>query len=204
MLYYVSKMMLYYFSKICFNVRMTGYDKFPDKAPFLIVSNHASLVDPPFIGVLCKKHHVSFMAKAELFNKVLGWWSRGVGCIEVKRGQNAVSSLKEAIRRLKDGKVVAIFPEGTRSEDGQLQDAKRGIGFLVDKGAVPVVPVFIDGTAQAFPKGGGIKFGQEVVVRAGDPIMPEELRAAAGTGKKDYDAVSSLIMEHIAALNPNS
>lgn len=204
MLYYVSKMLLYFFVKICFNLRMSGFEKFPDTTPFLIVSNHASLVDPPLVGALCKKHPVSFMAKTELFNKFLGWWSRGVGCIEVKRGENAVTSLKEALRRLKQGKVVAIFPEGTRSEDGSLQEAKRGIGFLVDKAAVPVVPVFIEGTSKAFPKGGGINFGQEVTVVAGDPIMPQELKAAAGSGKKDYNAVSSLVMEHIASLKSNA
>lgn len=200
MIYWLSRKMfeIVVFTMYRFNVY--GRENLP-KAPYLIAANHSSIADPPFVGIACKKDAIDFMAKKELFDRpFFGKWCRLVGCIEVRRGDNAVKSLKEAIRRLEKGRVVAIFPEGTRSDDGDLGSAKRGTGFLIAKAAVPVVPVYISGSAKALPKSGKIVRGSHVGVYIGKPVMPEDFTAASGGSKKAYDVMSSTVMDRINAL----
>ena len=153
------------------------------------------------VGLSCDKYPVNFMAKQELFDyPVIGAWTRSVRCIPTRRGKNAVKGIKEALRRLKNNCVVGVFPEGTRSEDGSLQEAKLGTGFLMMKAKVPVVPVYVYGTAEAFPKGKGVKIGTKAGAVIGKPIMPEEYLRVAGPDGKDYETVSGLVMERIAGL----
>ncbi|MEA3489492.1 MAG: (d)CMP kinase [Candidatus Omnitrophota bacterium] len=187
--------------RILFNIRVFGRENIPEP-PFILASNHSSILDPPLVGLACKKYNVDFMAKQELFDTpVVGAWTRRVRCIEVRRGQNSSRSLKEAIKRLKKGHVVGIFPEGTRSVDGELQDAKRGTGFLIDKANVPVVPVYIEGSVKAFPKGQGIRMGTRINVFIGAPVFPRDFLLETDSGKRDYDAVSNLVMERISRLS---
>jgi len=200
MLYIISRTIFEIFIKLLFRLRMHGRENLPEP-PYIIASNHASLIDPPLVGLACRKHMVNFMAKKELFSSRFGrWWSTRVGCIEVKRGEVSVGTLKEAVKRLKSGSVVGIFPEGTRSEDGRLQEAKRGTGFLVDKAGVPVVPFYIEGSGRALSKGKPIKYCTMINVYVGKPIMPGELLFETPSGKRDYVAVSNRIMERISEL----
>lgn len=199
MFYFISRTIFEILMRILFRIRVSGTENIP-KPPFIITSNHASFLDPPLVGISCRKYQVDFMAKKELFDApIVGIWTRSVGCIEVNRGENSVKSLKEAIRRLRAGHVVGIFPEGTRSSDGSLQEAKRGIGFLIGRAAVPVVPVYVEGSAEAFPKGFRIRPGTKVSITVGKPIMPVEFAAVKGE-KRDYEAIAGMVMDRIAAI----
>lgn len=198
-MYIFSRTLLSWFINICYKLKVTGRERIPDP-PFIVTSNHSSLLDPPLAGIACGKYEVDFMAKKELFDPpVLGRWTRAVNCIEVNRGKNSVRSLKEAVKRLKAGRVVGIFPEGTRSTDGELQEAKRGIGFLVAMAKVPVVPVYVEGSANAMPKGKGVNFGAPIRVTVGDPIMPKEFLPEEGE-KPEYEKIANMIMDRIAAI----
>ncbi|MCK5451272.1 MAG: 1-acyl-sn-glycerol-3-phosphate acyltransferase [Candidatus Omnitrophica bacterium] len=200
MAYRISRFLLEVFARVLFKVRFFGRENLPN-APYVVVSNHASLLDPPLVGAACKKDNINFMAKNELFTApILGVWTRSVGCIPVKRGANSVQSLKEAIKRINSGYAVAIFPEGTRSEDGNLQKAKRGIGFLVSKAKVRVVPIYIEGSAKAMPRVGPMKYGMPVNVFIGKTIQPEEFIIKTDEGKDDYSAIANLVMSRIAGL----
>ena len=200
MMYHISRFLLGLFYKALLKVKIMGKENIPD-APYLVVSNHASLADPPFVGEACKKDAVDFMAKAELFDfPVLGSWTRSAGCIRVDRGAASARSLKEAMKRLALGRVVAIFPEGKRSEDGNLQQAKRGVGFLIAKAKVPVLPIYIEGSNKAFPKGGPLKIGTLVNVYVGKPMMPEEFIEEGQELVKDYEKVAVKVMDRIASL----
>ncbi len=85
------------------------------------------------------------MAKEELFeNKAVGWWLRHVNCFPVKREAGDKAAIEEALKRLKQGKAVLIFPEGTRTQDGDLQPFQEGVGFLSCVAHVPVLPVYIN------------------------------------------------------------
>jgi 1-acyl-sn-glycerol-3-phosphate acyltransferase len=200
MLFYISREIFILSLKIMLKIRVFGQENLP-KPPFIITSNHASLMDPPMVALACRKYPVNFMAKQELFDHpIMGFWTRNVRCIPTKRGKNAVKGIKEALRRLKKGCVVGVFPEGTRSEDGSLQEAKIGTGFLMVKAEVPVVPVFVYGSAKAFPKGKSVVFGTKAGAIIGKPISPEEYLRVAGPDRKDYETVSSLVMDRIGDL----
>ena len=204
MAYRISRLLLEVLLRFLFRIRFFGRKNIPEP-PYLIVSNHASYLDPPMVGVACKKYSVDFMAKKEMFDApVLGAWTRSVGCIPVDRDAAGVKAMKEALRRLKKKRVVAIFPEGRRSDDGSLQEAKRGVGFLVAKARVPVVPVYIDGSAAAMPKEGHIRFKARIDAYIGRPILFDELSFEEKDGKTDYEAITAAIMERIAGLKENS
>ncbi len=193
---FTFKVLLYTF----FRIRFFGRENIPEK-PYIVAANHASLIDPPLVGVACEKDDVDFMAKEELFNApIIGLWTRLVGCIKVRRGANSVKSLKEALRRVNAGRVVSVFPEGTRSNDGSLQEAKRGVGFLIVRAKVPVVPIYIQNSALAMPKGKGIKPGVAINVFVGKPILPDAFIAGEDSSKRDYEKVSNVVMERIAEL----
>lgn len=192
----IFKVLLYIF----FKIRIFGQENIPDK-PYIAAANHASLIDPPLVGVACEKDDVDFMAKEELFNvPIIGLWTRSVRCIKVRRGANGVKSLKEALRRINNGRVVSVFPEGTRSQDGNLQEAKRGVGFLILRAKVPVVPIYIQNSDKAMPKGKGIRPGVTINVFVGKPILSEEFVADRGTSKKDYEKAANIVMERISKL----
>ncbi len=200
MIYRISRFLLEVFARTLFKVRFSGRENLPD-APYIVVSNHASLIDPPLVGAACKKDNVNFMAKNELFTApIIGIWTRSVGCIPVKRGANSVQSLKEAIKRINRGNAVAIFPEGTRSEDGEIKEAKRGIGFLIARSKAQVVPIYIEGSLKAMAKGKPMNIGAPIDVFIGKTIMPEELIVKTPEGKNDYGAIANVVMDRIMVL----
>ena len=111
-----------------------------------------------------------------------------------------MGALKEAVRRLKRGRVIGVFPEGTRSLDGNLREAKRGTGFLIAKAGVPVVPVFINGSGKAYPKGGDGKKGTQIDVFVGKPVSFKELSLRGKNEKEDYEAISNMVRDKIEQL----
>ena len=94
---------------------------------------------------------------------------------------------------------MGIFPEGTRSSDGELQQAKGGVGFLIAKAGVPVVPAYVQGTFNAYPRGAKWIRPSKISVTYGTPIPPSEI-SALGDGRGSYDAIAALVMARIAAL----
>ena len=199
MLYWVSKQIFTFLTKLLLRFHVSGRENLPEP-PFILASNHSSIIDPALVGIACYKYRVDFMAKSELFTvPILGAWVKAVGCIEVKRSGNNVGSLKEAIKRLRAGRIVGIFPEGTRSIDGNLQMAKKGTGFIIAKASVPVVPVYVKGSDKAAPKDSHLVVGTEVKVFIGKPVFPHDFPGV--TGDKDfYESFAGETMKHIAEL----
>ena len=197
--YTISRSLLNFCIDRLFKVRFFGKENIPPP-PYIVASNHASYLDPPLIGNACRKDSIDFLTKSELFElPVVGAWCRIVDCIEVKRGKNSVKSLREALRRIKNKRSIAIFPEGTRSEDGSLREGKKGAGFIIAAAGVPIIPVYIGGTADAMAKGRGIHPGAEINVYVGKPIMPEEFPGSSA-GKKDYGSIAGMVMDRIARI----
>lgn len=179
-----------------------GGDNVPPGGGCIVASNHASFLDPVVVGCGMMHRHVRFMARDTLFNNRLSmWWADGVGVVRIDRTRGDVAALKSALAVLKQGGQVCVFPEGTRTPDGRLQQPKGGIGFLMAKAGVPVVPAYVDGTFAAFPKGAhGVKL-RKVRVFYGGPILPSELQRF-GKGKEAYRHMADLLMSRIAALQP--
>lgn len=177
-----------------------GAEHIPDRGGVLIASNHASYLDPPVVGVGYRGRPIHFMARDTLWNSKFGsWWMDHVGCIPVARGTGDLKALKLTIKALKEGKVVSIFPEGTRTENGELQEAKGGIGFIIEKSGCVVIPAYIDGTYESHPKGTKWIKPCKVTITYGKPIEQADFQAL-GTGREAYDAHAALIMQRIAEL----
>ncbi|MBM3854240.1 MAG: 1-acyl-sn-glycerol-3-phosphate acyltransferase, partial [Verrucomicrobia bacterium] len=132
------------------------------------------------------------------------WWLDAVGTIPVDRdGGQDVSAIKRVLKALKEDRGLILFPEGTRTLDGQLQPAKPGVGFIAVKTQVPVVPVRIFGSFEAFGKGRPLRLGTPVTIVFGAPLAParyDEPRA----GKDRAQIASERIMAAIARLQPSA
>lgn len=198
--YQASTRLFKLFLLLWHRLKVHGAENIPDEGGVMIASNHASFLDPPVVGVGYRVRPIHFMARNTLWNSKFGsWWMDHVGCIPVSRGTGDVKALKLTIKGLKEGKVISMFPEGTRTEDGELQQAKGGIGFIIEKSGCVVVPAYIDGTYKAYPKGAGFIKPCKLSISYGKPITPEDFQAI-GSGREAYDKYAALIMERIAAL----
>lgn len=198
MVYRVSRSILWLFFKICFGYRAKNAKNIPASGPVIMASNHLSFLDPGAVG-LATNRRVSFMARASLFHKsLLNWWAQSVGVVQVDRGKFDLSAIKGCLKALKDGRIVALFPEGTRSKDGTIKDPKGGVGFLAVKANVPVVPVFIRGSDKALPAHAKMIRLKRVEARVGKPIYPKEFLLKSGV--PDYEAFSKEVMRKIEEL----
>jgi len=166
---------------VLYRLRWRGGANFPESGPFLIIANHQSLLDPPMVSAICTRRHIEFIARGGLFkNRAFGWIISSLNSIPIREdGEGDLSAMKEALRRLDDGRAVLIFPEGSRSFDGAMTEFKRGVAVLVKRANCPVVPVGIDGLHEAWPR--GRKFprlvGGRVAGVVGKPIPHDELMA---------------------------
>lgn len=179
-----------------------GERQVPVQGGCILVSNHASFLDPPLVGCAFNHRFVRFMARDTLFkNPFSRWWAIRVGVVMLDRTKGDIGAMKAALKVLKDGGILCLFPEGTRTRDGRLQAAKGGIGFLIAKAQVPVVPVYVDGSFQAFPRGARVIRPHRITVHYGAPLHPETWAGLAGS-KQSYEQIADLVMKRIAVLEP--
>lgn len=182
-----------------FRGEVAGLENLPADGGFLLAANHASHLDPPFIGAVLPRQ-MAFFARKSLWKPGLGqWWMDGVGCIPVERDSADLAAIKRVLATLKAGRPLVLFPEGTRSPDGQLQPAKGGVGMIVCKTRVPVVPCRIFNSHIGFGRAGGFRPGTPIHIVFGRPIGPEVYDNPAD-GKERYQRASERIMSAIAAL----
>jgi 1-acyl-sn-glycerol-3-phosphate acyltransferase len=186
-----------------FRGEVVGHENLPKSGAFLIAANHASHLDPPLIGSHVPRQMCFFARKTLWSGRMASWWLDAVGTIPVDRdGGQDVGALKRVLRALAEGKVMILFPEGTRSMDGKLQTPKPGVGFIVCKTQVPVVPARIFGSFEAFGKGDKVPhLGSPVTVVFGKPI-PASVYDDPKAGKERYQVASARIMAEIAKLQP--
>jgi 1-acyl-sn-glycerol-3-phosphate acyltransferase len=199
-LYGICHYMLRQIYGMFFRGEVEGTEFLPRKGAFMIASNHASHLDPPFVG--CQvPNQMAFFARKTLWKPgFASWWLDGVGTIPVDRdGGSDVTAIKRVLQSLKNEKPVILFPEGTRSPDGNLQAPKPGVGLLACRTQVPVVPARIFGSFHAFGKDGKLRVGTPVSVVFGKPLQPSQYDNPAD-GKERYQRASERIMSAIAAL----
>ncbi|MCH9609622.1 MAG: 1-acyl-sn-glycerol-3-phosphate acyltransferase [Chlamydiales bacterium] len=132
--------------KICYRFKSYGKRNLP-KEGGLIVANHASYFDPPLIGCATYPRLLAFLARDTLFGPISGWFLRHVGCKPTKRGKGNVALFKMIPDLVAKGELVVIFPEGTRTKDGEFQLGQPGVALLIQKcNYCPVVPTYVHGT----------------------------------------------------------
>jgi 1-acyl-sn-glycerol-3-phosphate acyltransferase len=163
-----------------FDLKAYGVKNVPRKGGVLIVSNHQSFLDPVLFAVKIRRP-MSFFAKSELFeNRIFGAIIRSLNAFPVRQGEGDVGAVKETIRRLQEGHVLNIYPEGSRSPDGEIKKIQPGIGLIVRRAGVPVVPAVIDGSFEAWPPHRGVKIFRPHPIRIayGPPMELHDLKAA--------------------------
>jgi 1-acyl-sn-glycerol-3-phosphate acyltransferase len=181
-----------------FKVKAYNVEVLNTSEPLIIAPNHRSYIDPPLINAVVNEPLV-FLAKKELFQgKVKDWFFRNMNAIPVDRSKADFEALNEALKRLKQGCKVCIFPEGRRAPETGFLKPKPGVGYLVAKSRVKVVPVYIhnstlilssDNKKFRIPK-------EEVKIIFGQPLEFEEIEDSP----KGYKKIANRIMEEIKKL----
>lgn len=165
--------------RACFGARADGMEHVPGVGPCLVASNHQSYLDPPLVGSFVRHRHLNFIAKSGLFRfRPFGWLIGGLNSLPIREDAGDAGAIKEVLRRLDEGGVVLIFPEGSRTPDGAMHEFKRGVTLLVKRSKCPVVPAAVEGCFDAWPRGGKPRpWTCPVAVRYGKAISHEELMA---------------------------
>ena len=182
-------------------------ERVPLIGPVILASNHASFLDPPLAGSGVHRP-INYLARDTLFRfPGIGALLRSWNAVPVDREGGGAAGLKAILDRLLAGGAIILFPEGTRTHDGNLQKAKSGIGLTVIKSNAPVVPVRIFGTFEAYGRHLKIPRPHRVIVKYGESLDFAALRAEAKTCPKPrlkqiYQEVADQIMAEIAKLEP--
>ena len=167
--YRILKIFLYTFFKVFYGLEVFGLENIPREGGFIMAANHASFLDPPVIGGVSTRR-VRFMAREGLFKIPIFRTFIKVFSFPVKRDKPHPSAIKEAVRRLRQGELIVMFPEGSRSVDGNLLEAKRGLSVLAAMSRTPVVPTLIRGTEKALPVGARLPRPSKITVIFGTPL----------------------------------
>jgi 1-acyl-sn-glycerol-3-phosphate acyltransferase len=142
------------FTSVYFDLKVRGIEHVPRTGGVLLVANHQSFLDPILLGVRLPRS-LSYMARSELFevNPVFTWLIRALGAFPVRQTGSAAGAIKEAVERLQEGRALTIYPEGSRTETGEIGPMEKGVALVIRKAKVPVIPVAIDGSFEAWRKG---------------------------------------------------
>jgi 1-acyl-sn-glycerol-3-phosphate acyltransferase len=185
-------------AKTVFSYRAFGRENIIEEGPAIMAANHQSYFDPPLIGITCR-NELYYLARKTLFEKkLLGSLISRVNALPVDLSRGDLTAVRTIINLLKEGHRTVIFPEGTRSLDGNIQRARPGIGMIIAKTLVPVVPMRIFGSFEAWPKGGKIT-PHPITVVVGKPMRfaKEDL---GGNNRESYQKISERVLATIAAI----
>ena len=187
MLYTLLKPVAMAAMRLLWRLDARGREHVPATGPVILVSNHVSVLDPPFVGGACPRE-LYFLAKEELFDiPLFGRLIHALNARPVKRDGSDSRALKTALKLLSENRAILLFPEGTRGVEGQLGEGKPGAGMLAVMSGAPVVPVYVSGTAKALPPGRAVPrlartrvcFGPALSFKsAGDDRRKERYREA--------------------------
>ena len=184
-------------------------DEIPRDGPLILAANHASNLDAVVLGSWLMPQlgrRIHWLGKKELFDwPIVGWAAANGGVHPVDRGAADVEAFRLAQRILDEGNILFVFPEGTRSPDGSLQEARDGLAVLALRTGAPIVPLGIAGSHGVWPRGQKLPHpGGRVTVRVGRPFRPAD-ELPAGTDRRTAKGLATtLIMERIARILPPS
>ncbi len=198
MIYDISRFIAWSLFKVFFRGKWSGHENLPKSGGALVCSNHQSAIDPILVGIGIPGH-LNYLAKESLFrSKLFASFIRCYNAIPIQREGKGIGGLKETLRRLKKGGKVVIFPEGTRTNDGQIMPLKPGFCSMVRRGKVPIVPVAIHGAFDAFPRKRklprfakiGVHYGPLISQSKIETMSDEELTSYLHTKLKEYLVVA--------------
>jgi 1-acyl-sn-glycerol-3-phosphate acyltransferase len=185
-----------------FQLRVYGRENIIEDGPALLAMNHQSFLDPPFAGICCRRE-IHYLARKSLFDvPVLGFLLKRINVIGVDREGADVGALKAVLRVIRDGGCTIVFPEGTRTRDGNLLPARPGAGLIIAKTLAPVIPMRIFGAFEAFPRDRKWPRRSPITIVIDTP-MRFTSADVEGDSREVYRRLSEQVMARIAALrNP--
>jgi len=182
-----------------FKFRVFGAENVPSTGGVLLMSNHASYVDPVFMGAAVDRN-LYYMARSTLFGPALiGWFLLNMNAFPVHLGVPDRRAIRWALQLLEGGNLLLIFPEGTRSVDGTLGTAQAGVGLIAHKTTAFVVPVFLSGTRKVLPRTARMLKLAKVTVSFGEPLNMEYYRKLEAS-RETYVKIGEDVMARIAGL----
>ena len=181
---------------------VAGLENLPGTGGYIVAANHASHLDPPIVGLFLPCQ-VAFFGRKTLWKPgISAWWLTAVGTIPVDRdGGMSLDAIRRVLQALAGGRVVIVFPEGTRSPNGEPQPPRPGVGLIACRARVPVVPARVFGSFEAFGRGGKLRLGSPVSVSYGPPLSPADYDDPED-GKERYARTAGRIMAAITRIEP--
>jgi 1-acyl-sn-glycerol-3-phosphate acyltransferase len=181
------------------------FDAIPKTGPVILASNHISNADPVIIGAWLTPRlgrRIHWLGKKEMFDwPIVGWMARNGGVVPVDRGAADVEAFRLAQRVLAAGHVLMVFPEGTRSPTGELQEPKDGLAMLALRSNATIVPIGVSNTDRVWKKGSFLpRPGGHATMRIGEPFRVSDELPAGLDRRSQKSAATDLIMRRIAAL----
>lgn len=186
-------------ARTMFSFKVVHGERLIEEGGVILAMNHQSFVDPPLAGACCKRA-LYFLARKTLLDwPIMGRLFPKINVVPVDQDRADMSALKTIIRLVKAGHCTVVFPEGSRTLDGELQPAQPGLGLIIAKTLAPVIPMRIFGAFEAFPRGKKFPRRHPITIVVGEPIYFTEADVTAG-GRQAYQNLSERVMERIAAL----
>ena len=172
----VSYLLVFPIFRCLFRGKTKGISNLPKTGGVVVVSNHGSHLDPPILGHALGRP-VAFMAKSELFKvPILSFIISACGAYPVKRGAGDREALRTASNRLIEGWATGVFLDGTRQENGRVNNPKAGAALLAARTGCPILPVAIVNSHRAFPKGSVLPRFVSIHLKVGELIQPPATR----------------------------
>jgi len=175
--------------------RLEGAENIPRSGGYILVANHINWKDPPWIE-FAVGHAIRYMGKRELFETpIVGFLLRAIGAFPVRRGEADRGALQMALAVVAAGQPLGFFPEGHRSESGELIRGRPGVAYVAQRSGAPIIPLAVSGTRRARL---GAFWRRDILMRVGEPFRANDL----GVAPEDAQAVTDAIMRRLAALLP--
>lgn len=207
MQYQLSKLILGPGLRLLARTEVIGKENVPSQGGAILASNHLSVLDSFYLPLMLERP-VIFAAKSEYFTgtrpfeRIAGAYMRATNQLSVDRtaARAGQEMLEAALKRLQDGELFGIYPEGTRSPDGRLYRGRTGVGWLALRSGVPVVPVAMIGTNRLLPPGHVVPHPGRIQIRFGRPLQFSEF-AGQPAGARQRRSVTDQVIESIRALS---
>ena len=199
-IYHFLHVFVYIIAKPLFRYSAVGAEHIPKKGSAILASNHASYLDPPLVG-LGVWRRINYLAKKEIFRNLIITYilKKLFKAIPVDREQMDRNTLRRIYHLLRNNEILLMFPEGTRSYDGKLMKPKSGVGMIAYSARVPVIPVYISGSYNIFPRNSKLIRLKPCSVFFGPPVDLEPYYNQKRS-KELYKEISEKIMEGIKEL----
>lgn len=181
-----------------FRLRTFGFEEAPRRGPLLVASNHVSALDPIIIG-LALRQRVYFLARETLLRGFWGWLMQLLGARPIRRDSADRSAIGLALELLGRGDTVVMFPEGTRSRTGEVQEIRHGIGMIAARANCPVLPVYIAGARELMPRGRILPKPGRLAFFAGRLLSPDSIPRSENA-RDDYAEIAARVHTALSEL----